>query len=679
MADNVTTNAGAGGETFATDEIAGVHYPRSKLGWGADGAYADVSDVAPLPVSAALTAEGAEYWPGYSGSPDTSQLPLHVDPSGALITRGAVTTDEGTFRCNFANTSLAVSIGTVTISGAVVTGTGFLAADVHYKDFFKLDADGESAWMVVESVDSNTQLTLRTPYVGGSSGAASRALVRPVTGSGGSIAVASGQATLTTGTTIAALTRIARDMDFAPLIYRGRLSISQRIVNQKFLVGLSEAYTTTDRWFARFKIDGTTNTTLTCESGRNPTVSPSAAETETTTVTIPFGLTTAALLDYRVEQLTESCKFYINSVLVAEHTRAIPSQHDDMECSVTCINGASAPASSTTVAVDYVTGKNHNKIEIGVMSDAERIVAASVPLQALSYNVAGVVVINTDILLIPCIQLRSVSLQATSIGTTGRLDFFLTNDLSVVGTAQPAYPIGGGAAVTTTTAAGMWTIPTNGAAFLRVRMGVATTAGTTTVFANGSQVPVPIPAPTTQPVSGTVTAGVTGYPAAAASADALANPTVTKIDALSSVFNGTTWDRQRGMSTALTTGDTAAKTATGNGATITNVGNKGVQILLNMGAVTGTTPTLVLKVQGSVDGGTLWYDIPGATTASIVATGQYGILIYPGIAVTAGVATSGTTATASMAIPRNWRVAWTIGGTTPSFTITAVQYNYLPN
>lgn len=167
--------------------------------------------------------------------------------------------------------------------------------------------------------------------------------------------------------------------------------------------------------------------------------------------------------------------------------------------------------------------------------------------------------------------------------------------------------------------------------------------------------------------------------AAAALADALANPTLGQQAVLNSVFNGTTWDRQRGMGGNLTTGDTGAKTATGNGATITNVGNKGVSIVVNMGAVTGTTPTCVLKVQGSADGGTTWYDIPGATTASLTATGVFGITVYPGIAVTAGTTTTGTAATANMPLPRTWRMVWTIGGTTPSFTITNIQYNYLPN
>jgi hypothetical protein len=49
----------------------------------------------------------------------------------------------------------------------------------------------------------------------------------------------------------------------------------------------------------------------------------------------------------------------------------------------------------------------------------------------------------------------------------------------------------------------------------------------------------------TQPVSGTVTAD-TEMPAAAALADATANPTTPSIGSLSMLFNGTTWDRVRG-------------------------------------------------------------------------------------------------------------------------------------
>lgn len=49
MPDNIT--APAAGLSFATDEIGGVHYPRTKLSIGADGAAADVSTSNRLPVA----------------------------------------------------------------------------------------------------------------------------------------------------------------------------------------------------------------------------------------------------------------------------------------------------------------------------------------------------------------------------------------------------------------------------------------------------------------------------------------------------------------------------------------------------------------------------------------------------------------------------------------------------
>lgn len=125
------------------------------------------------------------------------------------------------------------------------------------------------------------------------------------------------------------------------------------------------------------------------------------------------------------------------------------------------------------------------------------------------------------------------------------------------------------------------------------------------------------------------------------------------------------------------TGDTGAKVATGNGATVTNLNAKGAQIVINLGAVTGTLPTCTFKVQGSADSGITWYDIPSANTASLTATGVYGITIFPGITTLAGTTTTGTTTCVSNVMPRTWRLVWTIGGTTPSFTITNVQVSYL--
>lgn len=54
MADTFVTNAGSGGNTFASDDISSVHYPRVKHSYGRDGVASDVGTVFRL-LSAAST------------------------------------------------------------------------------------------------------------------------------------------------------------------------------------------------------------------------------------------------------------------------------------------------------------------------------------------------------------------------------------------------------------------------------------------------------------------------------------------------------------------------------------------------------------------------------------------------------------------------------------------------
>lgn len=478
MADNTPQN---GTDTIATDDIGGVKFQRVKLIHGADGTNAgDVSDANALP--ALLTGEASSQWPNYSAPSSTAQRAASIDDFGSLQTRGAVLTDEGTFRCNFANTSLFVSIGSVTVSGVTVTGTGFLTADFHANDYFKVAADADTFCKQIDSIDSDTQITLKAAYTGSTSGTGNRALLFPYTGTGGSQSVASGALTLTGGTTASSITGVKRYTDYGPLVFRSRVTVSQRIANQEIHIGLEEDAATT-RWFARFLLDGTTNTTVKCETGRNPTGAPSASETQSSTVTLPNGATTAAARDYRVELLTESVRFYIDSVLVAEHTNIIPHQHDEMTSHVEIRNGTT-PASSTTVTLDYITGKNHNKLEIGVMSDTEKIVASTAPVEMRPFSQAGVIAINTDLLIIDCAQFSSLGITCTSMGTSGVVTVFWTNDLSITGTAGSLFrpSIGSADQVTTFNAAGTWNTPVL-ARYARVRLTTATTAGTTTLVA----------------------------------------------------------------------------------------------------------------------------------------------------------------------------------------------------
>ncbi len=50
MADNTLLNSGTGGDTIATDDIAGVKHQRIKVGYGVDGSFTDASATNPMPV-----------------------------------------------------------------------------------------------------------------------------------------------------------------------------------------------------------------------------------------------------------------------------------------------------------------------------------------------------------------------------------------------------------------------------------------------------------------------------------------------------------------------------------------------------------------------------------------------------------------------------------------------------
>lgn len=99
----------------------------------------------------------------------------------------------------------------------------------------------------------------------------------------------------------------------------------------------------------------------------------------------------------------------------------------------------------------------------------------------------------------------------------------------------------------------------------------------------------------------------------------------------------------------------AARTASGNGTAIVD-SDRGdtLNLLVNVTAASGTTPTLDLAVQWSVDG-TNW--APAETPDS-----------FSQITATGAKVKSFTVKAPS------YRVVWTIGGTTPSFTFTVHGY-----
>lgn len=88
---------------------------------------------------------------------------------------------------------------------------------------------------------------------------------------------------------------------------------------------------------------------------------------------------------------------------------------------------------------------------------------------------------------------------------------------------------------------------------------------------------------------------------------------------------------------------------------------KGLQLVIDITAITGTTPTLVVTIQGKDPASGKYFTI--LASASLNATGTTVLTVYPGSATTANVSSA-------MPLPRTWRVSWTITGTTPAVTAT---------
>lgn len=120
MADNVTANPGSGGPVFATDDIGGVNYPRSKVVFGPDGSATDVSDMAPLPVADANGFGVLQRIFQMLTSPMGFDKALSRQRVTGIIESGTVTTV--TTVATVTTVTTATTVGTVTNLGTGRTG-----------------------------------------------------------------------------------------------------------------------------------------------------------------------------------------------------------------------------------------------------------------------------------------------------------------------------------------------------------------------------------------------------------------------------------------------------------------------------------------------------------------------------------------------------------------------------
>lgn len=122
------------------------------------------------------------------------------------------------------------------------------------------------------------------------------------------------------------------------------------------------------------------------------------------------------------------------------------------------------------------------------------------------------------------------------------------------------------------------------------------------------------------------------------------------------VFNEATWDRQRG-NTAVQQANSAARTANLVCPTQTNVNARGVHVVLDITAASGTGG-LTLVIEGFDVTSGKWYTI--LQSAAQIAIAIVVLKVYPGVTAAANVA-------ASDILPRTWRVR-VVHGDASSYT-----------
>lgn len=105
----------------------------------------------------------------------------------------------------------------------------------------------------------------------------------------------------------------------------------------------------------------------------------------------------------------------------------------------------------------------------------------------------------------------------------------------------------------------------------------------------------------------------------------------------------------------------AAASAGANGSDLVNSNARGVHVVIDITALSGTTPTLTVTIQGKDAVSGKYYTI--LASAALNATGTTVLRVYPGL-------TAAANLTANDVMPRDWRVITAIGGTTPAVTAT---------
>jgi len=371
---------------------------------------------------------GSSYSPNQSNYNTEVPTVLMTDASDRLETHSSITSDEGSFRDEFLGSSLLLAYtGTMTFANgsAVVTGAGTaFRTELRTGQYLKRNADGNAFWVQIESIDSDTILTLVSSYGGTSGTVGDLSNWAQSVGTGGaSITVATSVVTLKSGATASQTTKITRNADYEPLSMPSyRVSITQRIANQSAIVGLTSNGTSAPAEGAFFRYTGLDSSLVECVSCS----STAAADQQVTIVKLPEGLISTSPVTLKVDVTNNAVTFTVGDDTMAIHDEHIPGPYTVLQQTLLIENNGSFAGTTTNLTCDCSTIQNFNQTQIAQDVSGEPVDVRSV--DTITFATVGSLDAN-------------VSMDMA--GQAGA-SFFFDNTGSFVGTLTAEWSVAGG-------------------------------------------------------------------------------------------------------------------------------------------------------------------------------------------------------------------------------------------
>lgn len=293
--------------------------------------------------------------------------PAILDSTGNLRSRSQVLTDEGVLKDPFHGTSLESSLtGTLTFTNgsSLVSGSGTsFTTELTTQRYLRNSVDGQSAYVKVQTILSDTLLILEENY-GGTSGAGATGItslwVQDNVNGTVTVVANSSEVTLNPSTGSGDRASIRNLFDYLPLVGEFRCRISQRVANQEAVVGFMDTYPSPENQ-AVVVFDGTDNTKIKFRTSSS-SFAVDKVETEIDLTTLDLTFTSAQSLDYKIAIEPDRVVLFITDIEVAEHRKAIPDPYLDLAIVLAISN--SGVVSSTDFISSRIIAQSLNQVAV---------------------------------------------------------------------------------------------------------------------------------------------------------------------------------------------------------------------------------------------------------------------------------------------------------------------------